>query len=225
MKTIGRTILATLASAAIAVPPALMSGATASAADAKPAAAKPPAKKGGAAPAGAMDEQAMMKKMMEAAMPGPMHDRLKSAVGHWDLTVTTWMAPGTPPQTNKGTADRKMILGDRYLQEEAHGEAMAPGMPPFEGTGATGYDNVSKKFVSTWMDNMGTGIMNSTGTYDEKTKSFTHHGTFNDPMTGKAKTIRMVMKMMDDTHQTVEFFDKTPAGKEFKSMEIQYVKK
>ena len=33
----------------------------------------------------------------------------------------------------------------------------------FKGTGIEGYDNGKKKFVGTWMDNMGTGIMMSEG--------------------------------------------------------------
>ncbi len=31
---------------------------------------------------------------------------------------------------------------------------------PFEGMGIDGYDNLAKQYVSTWVDNMGTGIMN-----------------------------------------------------------------
>ena len=36
----------------------------------------------------------------------------------------------------------------------------------FTGMAIEGYDNVKKKFVSSWIDNMGTMILNSEGTYD-----------------------------------------------------------
>ena len=45
----------------------------------------------------------------------------------------------------------------------------------FKGMGVEGYDNVKKKFVSSWIDNMGTGIQFSEGTYDPATKTFTLH--------------------------------------------------
>jgi hypothetical protein len=34
---------------------------------------------------------------------------------------------------------------------------------PFEGRGTEAYDNITKQYVNTWIDNMGTGIMHSTG--------------------------------------------------------------
>ena len=44
-----------------------------------------------------------------------------------------------------------------------------------------GYDNVKKKFLASWIDNMGTGIMNLEGTYDAATKSLTYHAEY-EPM-------------------------------------------
>ncbi len=41
----------------------------------------------------------------------------------------------------------------------------------FKGMGIEDYDNVKKKFVGTWVDNMGTGIMMSEGRYDVATKT------------------------------------------------------
>jgi len=57
---------------------------------------------------------------------------------------------------------------------------MMMGMP-FEGIGINGYDNLKKKFVSTWIDNMGTMIVMSTGTFDPATKTFTYMGEMDNP--------------------------------------------
>lgn len=192
---------------------------------AAPAFAGDPASQKDPAAGMSAQEKAMMEAYMKAATPGPMHELLKSGIGHWELTITNWMAPGAPPQTSKATSDRRLAFGGRFVIEEAKGESVVPGQPPFEGMGISGYDNVSKKFFSTWMDNMGTGIMTSTGTYDASAKSWSYTGTYNDPLIGKAKTIRMVIKETDPSHATLEMFDKAPDGKEFKSMQIQYVKK
>jgi hypothetical protein len=48
----------------------------------------------------------------------------------------------------------------------------------------------------------------------------------NDPMTGKAKSSRMVTTVVDDNHHTMEMFGVPPGGKkEMKMMTIDYVRK
>ena len=59
----------------------------------------------------------------------------------------------------------------------------------FKGMGIEGYDNVKKKFVGSWIDNMGTGIMMSEGTYDPATKTFTYT-TDEEMMPGMKTKIR-----------------------------------
>jgi len=93
----------------------------------------------------------------------------------------------------------------------------------FKGMSMDGYDNVKKKFVSGWVDNMGTGIMMLEGTYDATTKTFTYTGEYEESP-GKKIKIREVIKRTDDNHQTMEYFcDRT--GQETKEMEIAYTRK
>jgi hypothetical protein len=61
------------------------------------------------------------------------------------------MEPGQPPLESEGTAEHKMILGVRYLQQAFTGDMMGT---PFGGIGLNGYDNQKQKFVSTWVDSM-----------------------------------------------------------------------
>ena len=65
-------------------------------------------------------------------------------------------------------------MGGRYLEQRFKGDIM--GMP-FEGIGYTGYDNVKKQYWGTWMDNMSTGMMTSTGTAPPTGRSWTFNGT------------------------------------------------
>src|SRR5579859_6512689 len=95
-----------------------------------------------------------MKTMMAAAAPGEPQKMLAKSAGTWTATVTMWMQPGTPPQVSTAQATNEMILGGRYLRSTNTGKFM--GMP-FEGLGLTGYDNVRKLYVNSWVDNMGTG--------------------------------------------------------------------
>lgn len=167
-------------------------------------------------------DSAAAAKAMEAYMtPGEVHKMMTSWNGAWDEQITMWMDPAAPPSTTKGKVVNKMILGGRY-QESKHSANMM-GMP-FEGIGTLAYDNAKKEFVSSWVDNMGTGIMMLKGTWDDGSKSMTLKGKGYDPSTGKDCEVKEVFKVVDDKNQVLEMYMNS-GGKEFKTMEIKFVKK
>jgi hypothetical protein len=168
------------------------------------------------------EEAAMMEAWTKAGTPNENHQRLAEQAGTWSVTSRWWSKPGEQPMESSGTATCEMILGGRYMKEKVKSEWMGR---PFEGEGCTGYDNLKKAYVSSWIDNMGTGIMMSEGKWDPATKTLTWHGEYVDAVTGKSKTMRMVEKVESPDKHTVEFFDVGPDGKEFKSMEIVYTRK
>ena len=167
-----------------------------------------------------MDE--MMKKMAAAAEPGENHRYLKVLEGTWATTTKFVMDPSAPPQESKGTCKRKWILGGRFLTEEFEGEAMGQ---TFNGYGITGFDAVSKKYSNVWCDTMGTGMMLSSGTCDASGKTFKYIGEYNDPMTGQAKKVHTALRVLSESKHVFEMFDAGPDGKEFKSLEVTYVRK
>lgn len=171
---------------------------------------------------GAPDQAAMMEAMQKFATPGPEHARLKAMTGTWTGAIKMWMDPAAPPMESTGTEEAKMILGDRYLQQDSKGSFMGQ---PYSGIGLTGYDNAKKKFVGTWIDNMGTGIMTTEGTCDAAGKVCTYETSMTDPMTGKVQKGKMVIRIESDTKHTMEMYGKGPNGKEFKMMEIVYTRK
>src|SRR6476620_5627787 len=137
------------------------------------------------AAAAPMDSVAMMKAWEAYMTPGEMHKALAAETGSWTTKSTMWMQPNDPkPTTSMGTAEIKMSLGGRYQMGTHKGNFM--GMP-FEGMSTVAYNNASKKLESTWMDNMGTGVMFMTGDYDAATKTTNFSGKCTDPMTGKEK--------------------------------------
>src|SRR6185436_20187595 len=163
-------------------------------------------------------QQHDMQAWMAYMTPGSMHQMMATWNGDWKEEVTFWMAPGAEPQKNSATCKNSMIMGGRY-QEPKHNSVMN-GMP-FEGTGTLAYDNAKKVFMSTWIDNMGTGIMYLEGRYDEKTKTIHFSGNSIDPMTGKTMKVREDFKIIDDNNQSLVMY-MTQNGKEFKSMEITF---
>jgi len=161
---------------------------------------------------------------MLAGAPGKMHEHLAKGVGVWDCKTTMWMAPDTEPVQSVGTTTVTSVMDGRYIQCEIAGEM--PGMGPYLATGFYGYDNVAKTFVSTFIDNHSTGIMNGVGELSDDGKTLTWKFTFNCPITGKPAVIREVETITGENTKTLEMFGTDPkSGKEFKMMSIEMTRK
>lgn len=167
------------------------------------------------------DQQADQKAWMEYMTPGSVHEMMAKSDGDWNEDITFWMAPDAPPTKSSGTVTNKMILGGRYQYSVHTGNMM--GMP-FEGINILGYDNARKVFQSSWIDNFGTGISNTEGTWDEGSKTIEFVGKSVDPMSGKEMDIRQTFKIIDDKSQFMEMY-MTSNGKESKTMEIILTRK
>jgi len=161
------------------------------------------------------------QKAWEAYMaPGEIHSMLAKSDGMWNTALKTWMEPGKPPMESKGTSENKMILGGRYQQSTYKGDFMGA---PFEGQSTLAYDNKRKVFISTWIDNMGTGIMIMEGKWNKATKTIAFTGKQTDPMTGKMMPCRETFKIIDDNTQLMTMWC-TKDGKETKAMEIKFTR-
>ena len=171
----------------------------------------------------------MMAQMMELGKPGENHKLLAGMAGDWTYTLKMWMDPTGKPQESKGTSTRKAIMGGRYFIAEHAGTFQMPGPDgkmqsmDFKGTAIEGYDNARKKFVSSWVDNMSTMILNSEGTYDPGAKTFTYNAEC-EMMPGKLTKIREIIKIVDNDHHTFEWYDDSH-GPEARTMEISYTRK
>lgn len=171
-----------------------------------------------------VDTATANKAWMEFATPGDMHKMLAKSDGNWTGENTMWMEEGGQPMKSTSQATNKMIYGGRYQMSEHKGDFM--GMP-FEGMSVTGYDNAKKKFVSSWIDNMGTGIMYMEGEWNAANKSIEFKGKMTDPARpGKDCNIREIYTFVDDNTQKLEMFGPgSKTGKEMKTMEILFTRK
>jgi len=168
-----------------------------------------------------MDPQAMMEVYKKLAMPGEPHKVFASLAGSWTTQTKEWMEPGKPPMESTGSCEEKVLLDGRFLQQECTGEMMGQ---PYTGIGVTGYDNHTKKYVSTWMDSRGTGIfvMEGTGSPDGKTVKL--KGGHQDPIEGTMKH-HAVWKIVDANTQVFELWGSGKHTKDMKMMEITYTRK
>jgi hypothetical protein len=177
-----------------------------------------------AAASGKPSEAEMMKQMTELAKLNENHKLLASLAGTWSYTVKMWMNPdpNAKPQESKGTSVTKSTMEGRFFVTEVTGKMEMPGPDgkmkdfTFKGMGTDGYDNVKKKFVGSWVDNMGTGIMMSEGDYDPATKTFTYTSEY-EATPGMKQKIREVLKMTDKDHHVFEWYEDR-GGQEAKTM-------
>ena len=174
------------------------------------------------AAAKAPTQEEMMKAWQAYATPGEGQKKLDAFAGSWTVKMKSWMEPGTPPEESEGTAENTWVLGGRYLAQKYDGKMMGQ---PFSGMGYTGFDNYKKKYQSVWMDNLGTGLMISTGSFDKTGKVMHFTATMDDFMTGKKTTVKEALTIVDaDTHK-LEMWMSGPDGKMSKSMEMSYTRK
>lgn len=163
----------------------------------------------------AQDAEAM-QKWMAYLTPGEPHAAMSKMAGEWNYTNKLWMTHGAEPMLSTGTAKIEMLMGGRYMQMRVSGTIM--GMP-FEGQAINGYDNSTQKYLTSWIDNMGTGMMNLEGSYDAATKSITYTGTMVDPVSGKSIAVKEIIRMDSDKQFTMEMYD-TKDGVESRTMEM-----
>jgi hypothetical protein len=161
-----------------------------------------------------------MQKMMAAGTLGEMHERLAADVGTWKCQTTMWMSPDSEPVKSEGVSVVTPIMDGRYIQVDMKGEM--PGLGPYEGRGTYGFDNVSKKFVATWLDNCSTGMMTGTGKLSDDGKTITWTYTGNCPIQGGPITMRDVETTTGPNSKVMESFGPDrKTGKEFKVMRIE----
>lgn len=168
-----------------------------------------------------MDMKAMMEVYKKLAIPGEPHKLFSTLAGSWTTQVKEWMEPGKPPKESTGSAEMKMVMGGRFLQQEFTGEMMGH---PFSGMGIDAYDNLRKKYVTVWIDTMGTGIFMMEGTASPDGRTITLTGQHEEPG-GGYMTHRAVWTILDSNQQTFVMYGAHHEGTERKMMEITYTRK
>lgn len=168
-----------------------------------------------------MDPQAMMEVWKKLGTPGEPHKLFAGIAGSYTTHTKEWMEPGKPPVESDGTSESKMLLDGRFLYQEYHAQMMGQ---PFSGIGIDGYDNSTKKYVTAWIDTMGTGIFFMEGTASADGKTITLRGSHPEPGGGKMSH-RAVWKITDNNSQTFEMYGAHHGKKETKFLEIHYTRK
>ncbi len=167
--------------------------------------------------------QADMDACTMAGTPGKEHADLMKLAGRWTSKERMWMGPGGEEMQTTGTWQLTPIMDGRYLQLDASGEM--PGMGPYKGLGVLGFDNVSRKYVATYVDQMSTGIMHGEGKMSSDAKTLSINYIFNCPITRKKSVFREVLRFDSERAMHVEMFATDPkSGKEYMCMSAELSK-
>jgi hypothetical protein len=164
-----------------------------------------------------------MQACILAGTPGQQHKQLADGVGEWHGTVKMWMTEGSEVGESECKVKVSPMMDGRFLKVEWSGEM--PGMGPYQGFGIYGFDNVAQKFVSIWLDNHSTGIMQGSGELSDDDNTLTWEFTHNCPITKKPAVIREIEKFTGPNTKTIEMFATDPkSGKEYKMMQVEMTK-
>jgi acyl-coenzyme A thioesterase PaaI-like protein len=178
-----------------------------------------------AASAHGMPDEAAMQKVMELGMPGEAHKVLDRLTGEWTYTMTHKMSADAPKIASEGISKNEWILGGRFIQQNVSSTFDMNGQTiNYEGVGTAGHDNVKGHFITTWMDNMGTGMMAASAEYDEATATLKEKGTYSCSMRGGEVTFTAELKFVDDDHFTYAMYETDENGKTFQMMDMKYTR-
>jgi len=168
-----------------------------------------------------MDMESMMETYKKLGAPGAPHKLLASLAGSWTTRTKSMMEPSKPPMESSGTCEQEMILDGHYLQQKYTGEMMGD---TFTGINLIGYDNHTKKYVSTWVDSMSTGIYYFEGTASADGKTITQKCSYDDPVRGSL-VWRSVTRIVDSNTMEYEMYITPRGGKEVMEMEMTVTRK
>jgi hypothetical protein len=170
-----------------------------------------------AAPAAAQQEEMAeaMAAWQQAGQPGAQHEHLAKYVGSWQAEGKMWMDPSGEPTTMSSTAEYRMIMDGRFLEEIITSDLMGQ---PFYGRGIYGYNNLTGEVQAVWIDNMSTGIYSYVGTINEAGDEIVLVGSYTDPVTMERGETRSVMTISENEIRSVAY--QIVNGQEQKTMEV-----
>jgi hypothetical protein len=157
-----------------------------------------------------------------AMTPGEAQAKLEYMVGTFDVTIRTWVDPAEPPIESMATSVSTWVLGKRYVQQMLAGYVLGES---WSGIGYAGFDNVSKKYVATYMDSGSTGMLWFTGTMSKTGDIATMTATTNDEVTGEPVPIEMRVSVAPTGDHVTELWLGDATGVMSKVMELQYTRR
>jgi hypothetical protein len=157
-----------------------------------------------------------MQEMMKRMMPGEGHKIFARMVGKWRGTMRVWSSaqPDAPPMESATESESRLVLGGRFVLEEASGTLMRM---PMQRMSILGYDNARGQYTLVFYSSLDTATNTASGTANAAGNIITLTGEFNEPA-GKEPFKNIIRFEGDDVH-IFESYKILPDGKELKLIE------
>jgi len=163
---------------------------------------------------------------------GKEHKLLAGLVGHWKPKVRMIEAAApvaapadsvAPPSPDSGgTAEGKLVMGGRFVQVAQQG--VLDGQP-YEALTMFGFDNVTNRYTSLWIDGTSNGMIHFVGTYDAAKKQLTMSAHYSDPTTRRLTISKTVTTFVDANNWTYDEYIAHAVGeKEKHTMSITFTR-
>jgi len=152
--------------------------------------------------------------------PGPEHARLTAMAGTWDVEMTFWFQPGSPPLVTKAVSTIRPLLGGLFIEEKIEGTLNSA---PFTTLAWTGFNTSTHMYEATRIASTNTARIAETGAWDESARRFELKASY--PLAGDTWTQRTVIEPTSaNTMVATSYlsFGKVP---EWKAVEIRYTRR
>eukprot|EP00051_Salpingoeca_urceolata_P003821 m.60891 g.60891 ORF g.60891 m.60891 type:complete len:192 (+) comp13150_c4_seq1:221-796(+) len=165
-------------------------------------------------------EEKQIAEWEKVALPAEHHFKLEPMVGIWDAHLDMYNEEGKVTMTMEGTMVQKWMFDGRYLRGTW---TQKDGQHPFEGELTLTFNNIRKRYESTWVDTMGTGLhLNASEGVPPAAEPFAieYVGEKHEP-DGKVKATKSVYTFVTKDHHTDKFY-RVENGKSILEMSIDY---
>lgn len=166
-------------------------------------------------------DAAMTAAINNAMTPGAGQKRLDPMIGTFSVKIRTWVTPESAPVESSGTSVNVWVLGGRYVQSMLVAQVAGQ---PFSGIGYMAFDNVTKKYQATWLDNGSTAFTWYEGSMDASGKTATMKATTANPLTARAEPVELRLSIAPNGDHVTEVWGLGAGAKLVKLMELDYTK-
>jgi hypothetical protein len=170
--------------------------------------------------------------MVRNGLPGPMHDRLNSLLGKWQVEMAIYIAGGSPERpviSRDLTCRREWIAetGNRYLRDVTEGSV---GGNRYYRMGLLGYSTMDKRYEWVTIDALNANMMIYRGRNGDSsedismTGEFTDQGVLGERYAGKTVGMRTVIRIESSERNVVELYVTPPQAHEFLATRAIYTR-
>jgi Protein of unknown function (DUF1579) len=168
-------------------------------------------------PTASAEPPAWSTRASVALGPGPEHARLTALCGTWDVELTFWFQPGSPPVVTKGTSTIRSLFDGLFIEEKIEG---ALNGVPFTTLAWTGFNTSTHQYEATRIASTNTMRIAEAGAWDEPARRFELKGSY--VLAGDTWTQRTVIQPTSASTMVVASYLSFGKVPEWKAVEIKY---